>query len=83
MTVSGKKQIFNDLNSKIFIEKNSSNIFMEILFGKYNILTCSVCLRSDIFHEIDLDDFTKRNFMMGDTFLWLEYAYRSKIKHES
>jgi len=59
---------------------NNRDVFLSILLGKYSILTCSVCFRTNLLEQIDLS-YLNKGFKMGDTPLWLEISYRSKIKY--
>ena len=80
-TIKKRKIVAADVKIKSILNCRDRDIFLSILIGKYNILTCSTCFRSNLFAKIDFDDFYGKNFKMGDTFLWLELAYVSKVSY--
>lgn len=78
-TTTKKRKIVADNNKiKSILDHSDKEMFLAILLGKFNVLTCSTCVRSSILGKIDFDNFFAKNFKMGDTFLWLEFAHASK-----
>lgn len=67
---------FNKVNGNNHCE---NNVFEEILKSNYSIFTCTSLFRKELLKTID--NFKKQDFKMGDTFLWLEFAQKSKIKY--
>jgi len=67
---------YNCFKQKVIYEED---VYENILRSKYPIFTCTTMYRSELLRHIEFDEMKK--FKMGDTFLWLEIARRSKIKY--
>jgi glycosyltransferase involved in cell wall biosynthesis len=65
------------------LSHNHENVVRNMIEHKYIVINCSAVVRKGLFdeiHETCQFEFSE-NFMMGDTQMWIEIAYRSKVKY--
>ena len=79
--VKNKKLIKSVNKSRNVDLANVDDVFSAIIESNYPVITCSVCLRSNILNIAmpEIDKMPK--FKMGDTVKWLEFSKRSKIHY--
>ena len=56
----------------------SGNVYDLLIKSEYPIITCTVVIRTEYYKEL-LNN--PNHFLMADTLIWLEIAYRTKIKY--
>jgi glycosyltransferase involved in cell wall biosynthesis len=77
---TGEKILFYYRRKKSF--HDDENVLKNMLEVKYIVKTCTAVLRKDLLDEIfDTCQYEfSENFLMMDSQLWMEFAYRSKVK---
>ena len=77
-----KKKLIKSFNESRNVDlANVDDVFSAIIESSYPVITCSVCLRSNILNNSKPEIDKMPKFKMGDTTKWLELSKRSKIHY--
>jgi glycosyltransferase involved in cell wall biosynthesis len=67
-------------NKRQSIHIPQGDVFEKLLYANF-IVTCTVCLRRNLFQKYVEYELIKQNFKQGDLYIWLEVAQHSKVAY--